>query len=1189
MIKVRGKPSRNASNEIRAGDITEKHINKPSKLNRISKVALWILIAFVIPLAVSKPMEVRAGDCGGNWTIIGYNPVVEHTGTKTCTTCGGNGILYWSCPYCGHHETSAELAITKQCKNCTKSPTLGFTWTKHSCTTCGGDGKVSYTYTTGGDAIYGYGDHAWEHHSDGGYDYDHCVYCGTNINLVPWSHTVAYNANASGVANMPTNFTKTTGQIGYINSAIPTRVGYGFKGWISSNGMNYHPGDAYGYDQNGGTITLTAQWGAAPSVTNAYTYYNSSTGRYIIYLRVINEAYPASAQFPTWSDVNGQDDIVWEQAVHGSWTVNGVVYNYGIEIPLSQHNGTAYSQNAHFYIDGICLWTSNYTIQHSLNFHANGGSCSTASKTVYYSTAIGSLPTPTRTGYTFLGWYTAASGGSQVDAGTSYWLNSSSGGNATIYAHWKINAYTVTYNYSRNGGTSVSQSSATIDYGSAINLNVTASKTDYIFIGWNTDPDAKESIASMNIGAGNVTLYAIYSIPVSDVKEVYLQTWTESDPENYKTIPLSLAGTSARGYTYSLASINLKSGYSSGAEVKSRLAARDNATNWRVIKNYTSYTVPAPMPDYFVQSVNHYKYDVALKDWVLFDTTSEYVVSGTTYTPSYVTAPDGFKQDHIDGAYVVTEAKTSNAYYTPYEYTLYFDANGGTCNTDSKVVTYGDLYGELPVPVREGYSFTGWYTASINGTRKMSSDVYEVAGDSMLFAHWTINTYKVTYDFASNGGTSCTIGVADAEYGSQINLSPIAAKNDWEFIGWNTDSKAVTGINSMTMPNKDVTLYAIYKRDITATFIDTKETRNVTGTIYNNTKSLEITAPIQNEYDGWSLSGWTKSLSAEAIADVGNGGSCSISENTMFYGLYERTITAQYDSNGLSWNPSSVNKKQYYNANGDITTPQITLEDGLSRSDYSFKAWQDSNTEIEYAKKSKVSLSKDVIFKAIWDKIPEIEAYDRVFSLTDAQAGKITEEELLKSATGTDLEDGILVKGTGLVIKDSYISDFASVTSDMEETITYLATDSFGNTSTKTITVKIVDDTMKDSSKTSYVRFIGEDFYKNQDGTYISNTAGGLELNSEWKLNDTYSAKLDSALSNKKTNQENVTISLGGKTGSVAKANSGEWNTTEQSWTFSQEDIRNVKEYIANNRYSKYGSEEALEKFVKTFGSCQTE
>lgn len=82
---------------------------------------------------------------------------------------------------------------------------------------------------------------------------------------------------------------------------------------------------------------------------------------------------------------------------------------------------------------------TNYSIyypSYTLTFDANGGSVETKNKTIQQGKTYGDLPTPTRTGYTFNGWYTAASGGSQVSS-----LTTMGNSNTTIYAHWTINSY----------------------------------------------------------------------------------------------------------------------------------------------------------------------------------------------------------------------------------------------------------------------------------------------------------------------------------------------------------------------------------------------------------------------------------------------------------------------------------------------------------------------------------------------------------------------------------------------------------------------------------------------------------------------------------------------------------------------------------------------------------------------------
>ena len=69
---------------------------------------------------------------------------------------------------------------------------------------------------------------------------------------------------------------------------------------------------------------------------------------------------------------------------------------------------------------------------------------------------------------------------------------------------------------------------------------------------------------------------------------------------------------------------------------------------------------------------------------------------------------------------------------------LFFDANGGTVAPTSKVITFSDVYGELPVPLREGYSFTGWFTAVSGGEQVTESTKHTSHTDSTVYAHWQL-------------------------------------------------------------------------------------------------------------------------------------------------------------------------------------------------------------------------------------------------------------------------------------------------------------------------------------------------------------------------------------------------------------------------------------------------------------------
>ena len=147
----------------------------------------------------------------------------------------------------------------------------------------------------------------------------------------------------------------------------------------------------------------------------------------------------------------------------------------------------------------------NYTV----TFDPNGGSVSQTSKTVRYSQDYGTLPTPTREGYTFDGWYTSATGGSLKTSSSTVTTAS----NHTLYAHWTATVRTITYN--ANGGSLygdtasyVTSNSVTLDIGEALGTLPTPLRIGYTFDGWFTAQSGGTRVTSSYVPSSNMTLYA---------------------------------------------------------------------------------------------------------------------------------------------------------------------------------------------------------------------------------------------------------------------------------------------------------------------------------------------------------------------------------------------------------------------------------------------------------------------------------------------------------------------------------------------------------------------------------------------------------------------------------------------------------------------------------------------------------
>lgn len=108
----------------------------------------------------------------------------------------------------------------------------------------------------------------------------------------------------------------------------------------------------------------------------------------------------------------------------GEGNMNVEITSYGI---IAEFQGmTAYClRDTNNYIDEVEEYTAT--------FNANGGSVSPTTRIVANGAVVGTLPIATRDGYTFVGWFTSASGGTQVSTSTKVTAN------VTYYAHWVQN------------------------------------------------------------------------------------------------------------------------------------------------------------------------------------------------------------------------------------------------------------------------------------------------------------------------------------------------------------------------------------------------------------------------------------------------------------------------------------------------------------------------------------------------------------------------------------------------------------------------------------------------------------------------------------------------------------------------------------------------------------------------------
>ena len=1236
--------------------------------------------------------------------LLGGEEHTEAACTQTCPTCNGTGYIQESKVMSGSYSymengTNQVFAYGSYYKYtaCSSCGGSGIKYVYYSSSTFAGSSKTaSGTYVKGSGKVSKSCTAASSWTTSGSTRYKNCTGCGTRMQTQYYLDIIA----GTGIASTSGSGWYNSGTTGIAVSCTP-KTGYHFTKW--SDGDTRQSWTMASYMDQAKSFTAYAEPNSYTQTTSHYLW-NPDTSKWDYWKATTDSANYDTTYTPGYTTTpTGYYNYSKDEArtVTGAGTYNAYYYPNTYTVTYDANGGTGAPANGSFLYNSTYAISSSiptragYTFvnwyvvengqyltsgqqrpktwgsftlkaqwtpkQYDLTVNPNGGTfqdgttdTKTADPKLTYDAAswwnVGGF-VPTRTGYTFEGFYDELEGGTKVyDAtgacvpGTSYWNGEKQyvhAGNLTVYARWRENEYTVIYD--ANGGTTDTQTK-TFHYNDEVDLSLVAEKTGKIFVGWSTEPDAKSAmhtfimpdlVASDNPDHADweITLYAVYSIAVSDVanhtypgydeerkkeQEVFVRVYDGNNLENYRDYTLSYtADMNTLVYRYSM-DADISDFVEDMDKYFYAIYADDNAGNWSVIYadwvyRETPPDVPEPEPEpedptikTYYQTVEHYRYDVIKEKWEkCFSDTRTEVKEGECFAPSHLTPPTGYHKADIEypdgyaeagkitgGSYKVTEDAVNRVYYEPNTYTLTFDANGGAIETGSTFVkkiagkiSYDARYGMVgfdydadevytdavgfPTPEKAGYTFTGWYTQPEDGEVIESSDKYETDGDTTLYAHWQINSYTVTYDYWTNGGTDAAIYQKAYDYQSSIDLSVAAQKSGsglsgWTHIGWNTEADATTGLTELVIGDKDVVLYAIYQKDISLSIIEETDTGTHTSTqmktIFNRETEAEF-ALDKNKlqtWTGWELRGFTTETEAEELPVVGAGGIYSISENATLYGLYEKDVMVNYDTNGSTMIYEPQTKTCYHNASGESAYPSFTIAPAPVLSKHSFVEWKvesgmvlDENRNQLYtcAPGDEVTVQTDVMLIAEWDAHPVIEAYNRYFTLEQARSGMITEAELLAKVHATDTEakdasnpDGVLKNGVDVIVKDYNASDFTSITMDKEISITYQASDSFGNVVEKTVLIQIVDTTMRKSPKIRYVRFISAQFFADEEGNLLPSEKGGLEEISIWRTNEYYRELLKQTVMNENIHMEE-----------------------KETWVFTSEDIKEMKKSLETN------------------------
>ncbi len=571
----------------------------------------------------------------------------------------------------------------------------------------------------------------------------------------------------------------------------------------------------------------------------------------------------------------------------------------------------------------------NYLIHYELN----GGSNNASNPSTYEENNKEIvLKNPTRTGYTFQGWYSDSKYTKKVTS-----IKANSKGDITLYAKWSINTYTIKYN--ANGGTG-KMSNTNVKYGSSVTFTNKFTRTGYTFTGWNTKADGtgisytNKQVIDRWLTTKTITLYAQWKKNTYTITyQVGSGTNSKSNPATYTvtTSTITLKSPTAKGYTFK--------GWYSDSKYKTKVTTiKKGSTGNKTL--YAKWSANTYTVKYNANGGTGKMSNTSVKyNKTATLTANKFTRKGYTFT-GWNTKADGTGTSYTNKQSIKNLTSKNKGTVTLYAqwkkntYTIKYNLNGGNAVSNPTTYTVTTKTITLKSPKRTGYTFQGWYSDSKYKT-KVTSIKKGSTGNKTLYAKWSANTYTVKYN--ANGGTG-RMSNTSVKYNKTATLTANKFKRTgYTFIGWNTkkDGTGTTytnkqSIKNLTTKNKaTITLYAQWKKNTyTITYKVgsgiNSSSNPATYTVTTSTITLKNpTAP------GYTFKGWySDSKYKTKVTTIKKG---STGNKTLYAKWAANSYTIKYNANGGTGKMSNVAAK--YNKSVTLTANKF------KRTNYTFTGW----------------------------------------------------------------------------------------------------------------------------------------------------------------------------------------------------------------------------------------------------------
>ena len=537
--------------------------------------------------------------------------------------------------------------------------------------------------------------------------------------------------------------------------------------------------------------------------------------------------------------------------------------------------------------------TANMTVtavstanEYTITYDAGEGEVATATQKVTYDAVPGEFAVPTRENYQFVCWTYE----NTAVLPTSAWKIAS---DVTLVAQWQeLKKYTVTFTQ-----TGCNPIEYEIYEGGSLSMDDVAAPqavTGYT-VEWDlTDVDLTNITAPITVTAkATANEYTI----TYDAGEGEVTTATRK--VTYDAVPGSFATPTRDNYTFMY--WTYEGNAVSPTEAWKIASDVTLVAKWQENEKFVVGFVQSgyPTQSFEVYEGNAFSMDSVAAPQAIEGYTVEWDLTGIDFTN-------------------ITKSITVNVKATANEYTITYDANGGTVAETTKKVTYDQVPGEFATPTRENYTFKGW---TYEGKPVLATDVWKIAKNVTLTASWQENT-KYTVTFIQTGYEPQTFDVYEGKAFSIDTVGqPKPRKGytvEWDLTG--VDFSAITApitVEANETPNNYTITYdanggTANKTTQTVTFDQAPGSfATATRTGYN--------------FKGWLYNG--QLVSADSV--------WSIDENATLVAKWEEKVyTITFKANGGSFNDGTTERTLEVKISNTTALPT-----DLKKEDNTFDGW----------------------------------------------------------------------------------------------------------------------------------------------------------------------------------------------------------------------------------------------------------